>query len=119
MQADTTQGLMSRDEQRYFNDTVGLQNQGLQSASHAFDVGYTASDTLANLLANNLAAEAGLQYQGTAFENSLEAQHASNMWNFGGNALGASMGIMGLGMGGNNNSYDYNEPYISGTSPHY
>lgn len=79
-QAATTSGLLSQDEQQYYKDNLDLQNSGLNAGMHYFDTGYTASDTLANMLAGNLAAEAGLEYQGTAWEDQMKSQQAANRW---------------------------------------
>ena len=121
-QAATTQGLLSQDEQQYYNNQLGLQNSGLNAGMQYYNTGYQASNTLAQMLGQNLAAEAGLQYQGAAFEDQLQAQQRNSRNSLLGTTVGAGFGWMGSG--GNNNSYY--QPYdanssasMSGSSPHY
>lgn len=91
-QANTTAGLLSNDEQQYYNNNLQLQNSSLNAGMHYTDMGYQASDTLANLLANNLAAQSGLAYQGAAYQNNMKAQQRNNMWNTAGTLGGAALG---------------------------
>jgi hypothetical protein len=90
-QAYTTNGLLANDEQQYYNNVTGAQRYGLQGESHLFDTGYEASNQLANDLVQNLYAEAGLSYKGTAADNQKRAQHNSNMWTAGGLAAGLAL----------------------------
>lgn len=78
-QAEMNQGLMAQDQQRYYNNVTGAQQYGLQGGQHYYDTGYHASDTLAQMLAQNLAMQGGLAYQGTAWDNSMKAQHRNNL----------------------------------------
>lgn len=87
-QATTTSGLLAQDEQQYYKNNLALQDSGLDAGMHYFDTGYTASDTLANLLAANLAAEAGLEYQGTVWEDQMKAQQQANKWSMYGTMYG-------------------------------
>lgn len=91
-QANTTAGLLSNDEQEYYDNNLQLQNSGLNAGMHYFDTGYQASDTLANLLANNLAAQSGLAYQGAAYQNDMKAQQRNNLWSTTGTLGGAALG---------------------------
>jgi hypothetical protein len=112
-QAATTQGLLAQDQQRYYNNVTGAQQQGLNAGMHYFDTGYQASNTLAQMLGQNLAAEAGLQYQGTAFEDQLQAQQRQSR----NSLLGTTLGVgFGYGNSGNNSYYQPYEPYDSGSS---
>lgn len=77
-QAQSLEGLMAQDQQRYYNNIDSSQRYGLSGGSHLFDVGYTASDTLANILAQNLAQEAGLAYQGANWQNQMKSQRRQN-----------------------------------------
>lgn len=90
-QAATTAGLLSQDEQQYYNNNLQLQNSSLNAGMHYTDMGYQASDTLANLLANNLAAQSGVAYQGAAYQNNLQAQQRNNLIGAGGTVVGASI----------------------------
>ena len=109
-QADTTSGLLSQDEQQYYKNNLGLQDSGLNAGMHYFDTGYTASDTLANLLAGNLAAEAGLEYQGTAFDNQMKAQQRQSRNYLAGSLAGGYFGSKqmsgGSSSGGSSDGYD-------------
>lgn len=87
-QAAATQALLSRDQEQYYRDVTGAQQQGLAGGQRFFDTGYRASDTLANILAKNLGAQAGLAYKGAAWDNQMEAQHRKNM----NEAIGSGVG---------------------------
>lgn len=120
-QAYTTNGLIAQDQQRYYQNNLGLQNSGLDAGMNYFNTGYQASNTLAQMLGQNLAAEAGLQYQGTAFDNQLQAQQRQSRNSLLGTTIGA-----GFGYGGTRNSNSYYQPYqpyddsyVSGYSNHY
>lgn len=119
-QAETSTGLLAQDQQQYYNNVWGQQQYGIQGEQGLFDTGYNASNTLANTLGQNLAAQAGLAYQGTAFNNQMQAQQRASRNSLLGTGIGA-----GFGYGGsrNNNNTGYSDPYaspyISGYSQHY
>ena len=71
--------ISSRDEQAYINSILGTEMQGQQGLGKLTGMGYNASDTLAQMLAKNLGAEAGLQYAGQTGQNLHNAQQG-NMW---------------------------------------
>lgn len=106
-QAATTQGLLSQDEQQYYNNVTGAQKYGLGAGMDYFNTGYNASNTLATMLGQNLAAEAGLAYQGTAFQDQMQAQQASNRLGLLGTTIGATGGYMGSK---NQPTYNYYGP---------
>jgi hypothetical protein len=115
-QAKTSTGLLAQDQQQYYNNVTGAQRYGLQGESHLFDTGYNASNTLATMLGENLAAEAGLQYKGATWEDQMNAQKRNNRNSLYGMTIGAGAGYAGMNHGGSSNS---SSPYISGYSPHY
>jgi hypothetical protein len=78
-QAEQIQGIISRDQQQYLNNILGIQKTGLGGEQHFFDVGYSASDTLAQMLASNLAQEAGVAFEGQQYENYMKSQERNNM----------------------------------------
>lgn len=102
-QAAIQQGLLSQDEQNYYNNVAGAQRYGLGANMDYYNQGYNASNTLANSLGQNLAAEAGLQYQGTAFQNQMKAQQQQNRFGLLGTVIGA-----GAGYAGSRNQPNYN-----------
>lgn len=114
-QAETTEGLLSQDEQQYYKNNLELQDSGLNAGMHYFDTGYTASDTLANLLAGNLAAEAGLEYQGTAWEDQMKSDRASNRWGAFGTVAGLAdpFGSSSSSKSSGNGSSQASSPTIS------
>lgn len=123
-QAETTTGLLAQDQQQYYNNVWDEQKYGMQGEQGLFDTGYNASNTLANMLGQNLAAQAGLAYQGSAFENQMKAQQRANRNSLFGTTLGATLGYGGSRNHSNSNynsgySDPYADPYISGYSPHY
>jgi hypothetical protein len=85
-------GLLSQDEQSYFNNIFGINDYGLRGQGQLYNTGYQASSSLADALASNLAAEAGLQYQGTAGENQYYQQKRNNRNSLIGMGIGASAG---------------------------
>ncbi len=99
-QAATTQGLLSQDEQQYFNNIFGINKTGLQGANQYVSMGYDASNTLAQLLGANLAAQAGLAYKGTAFTDQLNAEQRGMQNKAWGQGIGFGFGIL-----------DPNDPY--------
>jgi|SRR6185295_7566591 len=121
-QAELTHGLLSQDEQEYFNNLMGIQNKGMNAGMDYFHQGYDASSNLANLLGQNLAQEAGLAYQGEAFKNQMKAQQASNRFGLLGTAIGAGTGYMGTRNQPSNQYYGYDpnaSPAVGGYSPRY
>lgn len=78
-QAEMNEGLMANDQQQYYNNVTRAQQYGLQGGQQFYNTGYQASDTLANMLAQNLTMQAGLAYKGTAWDNSMKAQRRNNM----------------------------------------
>lgn len=118
-QAATNQGLLSQDEQQYYNNQLGLQNSGLNAGMDYYNTGYQASNTLATMLGQNLAAEAGLQYQGTAFEDQMKAQQRNNRNSLLGTTIGAGFGWAGSGGGNNNNYYGSNDDYGDYRDPYF
>ena len=87
-QAEALSGILSQDQQRYYQDVTGAQQYGLGGEQSLYNTGYGASSSLANALGSNLAAQAGLAYQGVAGENAYnQARH------------NAMLGLLGTGMG--------------------
>jgi hypothetical protein len=78
-QTEMNEGLMAQDQQQYYRNVTEAQKYGLDAGMHYFDTGYRASDSLANMLAQNLAVQSGLAYQGTAWDNSMKSQKRNNM----------------------------------------
>jgi len=99
-QAATTQGLLSQDEQQYYNNQLGLQNSALNAGMDYYNIGYQASNTLATMLGQNLAEEAGLQYKGAAWQDQMNAQQANNRMNLMGTTMGVTGGVVGTMYGG-------------------
>ena len=116
-QAKNSTGLLAQDQQQYYNNVTGAQRYGLQGQSHMFDTGYKASNTLATMLGQNLAEEAGLQYKGTSFEDQMKAQQRNNRMGLLGTTIGATAGVAGMSHG--NSGSPNSSPYISGYSPHF
>ena len=97
--------ISSRDEQAYINSILGIENQGQQGLGALTGLGYNASNTLAEMLAKNLGAEAGMSYAGAANQNIHNAQQANqeaNMWSslIGMGAKAIPWSSLGLDMGG-------------------
>lgn len=86
---DVASGLASRDYNQWLQNAMGMYGMGLQGQQGIFNTGYNASDSMAQQIAQALAAKSGLKYAGQAGENQR--------------MQGAMGGLMGLGkafMGG-------------------
>jgi len=92
--ADYIQGLSSRDQEGFFNRSMGAYNKGMQGQSDIMTNGYNASNSMAQGLAGNY------QDMGSLAYNKQEAQTRGAMGIFG-MGLGALTGGLGGGaMGG-------------------
>jgi len=85
--ANTTNQLANQDYYNYLNHALSQYNTGLSGATGLYNtglgiesdinhMGYNASDTLAQSLANNLASQANLSYAGAANQNAAK----SGLW---------------------------------------
>lgn len=63
------QGLLSGDMQQFLSNALGLYNTGLTGEQGKENMGYDASKGLADLLGQNYATSAGLQFQGQSQNN--------------------------------------------------
>lgn len=79
-------GLANQDYYNYLNQALGLYGQGLQGTQGINTMGYNASNSYADLLANSLMAQGNLAYTGQQNEN----QQGAN-W-------GAGLGLIGQGV---------------------
>jgi hypothetical protein len=95
-QAEMNQGLMAQDQQQYYQNVNRAQQYGLEGGQQFYNTGYQASNTLATMLAQNLAAQAGLAYKGTSWDNAMKAQHRNNINSTIGSATGGFMYGMGM-----------------------
>lgn len=78
-QAEFEQGLLSQDQQQYYKNVTEAQRYGIEGGQDFYNTGYRASDQLANMLMQNLYAQAGLAYKGTAWDNAMKAQRRNNL----------------------------------------
>ena len=67
--AQTTSGLADQDYYNYLDHVTGLYGQGLSGMSGINQMGYNASDQMAQTLASVLADQAGLSYSGQSDRN--------------------------------------------------
>lgn len=67
--ATTVSGLANQDYYDYVDRAMKQYNTGLSGMSHINDMGYNASNELAQSLANNLLSQAKLQYAGQMNQN--------------------------------------------------
>lgn len=109
-QAEALSGILGQDQQRYYQDVTGAQQYGLGGEQHMFDTGYGASSSLADALASNLAAQAGLAYQSTAGENAYNQARHNAMLGLVGTGIGAGAGYYGTRNAAPQQNY-YSYPY--------
>lgn len=72
--------LSNTDYYNYLNHVIGMYGQGLEGEKGLYDTGTKSSQSLADLLSNNLAGQAGYQYAGAAGENAANAQNKNNWY---------------------------------------
>jgi hypothetical protein len=69
----TASGLANQDYYNYLSHALGLYGQGLQGTQGVAQMGYGASNELANSLGNNLMNQGGMAYAGQANQNQANA----------------------------------------------
>jgi hypothetical protein len=77
-------GVANQDYYNYLNHAMGLYGMGLQGEQGINQMGYNASDQLAQSLGANLQSQGLLAYQGQDWQN----QQKSGLWNSIGNMFG-------------------------------
>lgn len=85
-QSEMEQGIANQDYYNYLNHALGIYKGGLQGESGLNQMGYNASNELAQSLAQALMSQAGLAYSGQ--ENQNQSQR------------GLLGGLVGAGLGG-------------------
>jgi len=91
--ATTVHGLANNDYQQFMNQGLGLYGQGLNVAGDINQMGYGASNELAQSLANNLGSQAQNAYMGADYSN----RQSKGMF---GGILGAAGNLFGGPLGG-------------------
>ena len=91
--AAISSNLANQDYYNYLNHTMGLYNQGLQGMQGINQMGYAASDQLADALAKTLMSEAGMTYAGTAGQNQYNQAENASTWGAMGTGIGTALGI--------------------------
>jgi hypothetical protein len=85
----TAQGIAAQEWNTYMDYMMNLYKQGLGLGTDINQMGFNASDTMAQELSRFMGAQMGLQYQGAAHQQ-------SSLWG----ALGAGLGMLGGSGGG-------------------
>lgn len=105
--ATTASQLANQDFNNYMNRVGGMYNTGLQGYGNINQMGYNASDAMANMLANSLASQGQLAYQGADTQNQMnmlqqlmDQQGKTNMWTGIGGGISALLPLLGGAMGG-------------------
>lgn len=65
--------IMSRDQQQYLQNALGIYGQGLGGEENFFNTGYNASSSLADLLGGKLSSQAGLAFKSDSDRNADRA----------------------------------------------
>ncbi len=81
--------IASQDFQNYLNSQMGLYGMGLQGEQGLNQMGYGASDAMANTLANALSQQGQMQFYGDAGRNIWKNQGIGNIFSGLGQAAGA------------------------------
>lgn len=87
--AGTVNGLANQDYYNWLNHAQNLYGMGLQGLQGINQMGYNASDSLANLLSQNLQNEGNFAYAGAANQNQYNQGQAGNMSTMITNGLGS------------------------------
>lgn len=93
--ASIASNLANQDYYNYLNHALGLYGMGLQGEQGINQMGFSASDQLADALAKNLMAEGGMAYAGQANQNQYDAMKAlqsNSFWNTLGSTVGTAAG---------------------------
>lgn len=88
-QAAGVQGLLSKDEEEYLRNALGVFGTGLTGEESIYNKGYDASKSLADLLSSALNEEGSLAFQGQRQEN----QNRSNLINMFAKLLSTGAGV--------------------------
>lgn len=94
-QAEMTQGLLSKDEQQYYNNLMQLLTGGLGGEQQNYMTGYNASSKAEDDLVSNLNAEAGLAYKGQSNENAYNQSNTNSFLKGLGNTAGTAAYLWG------------------------
>lgn len=95
-QAEGVQGLLGKDMQQFLSNALGVYGTGLEGEEKVSGRGFDAAKSLADLLGNNYASQAGLAFQGQQQQN----QRKNDLWSMFGKALGAGAGALFGGVPG-------------------
>jgi hypothetical protein len=90
--AEMTEGIADKDYNTYMDEALGLRSQGLRGEEGLNSMGYSASNTLAENLAQVLMSQANLAYAGAANKNQMQRGLL-------GGAIGAGLDAYGLSKG--------------------
>lgn len=96
-QNELNQALLGKDMQQYYQNVMGLQNQGLEGLQGLGNRGYESTNREFDALGNNLGSQATLAYQGQANQNNQWAQLLSALLGGGAQGLGTYYGLKSLG----------------------
>lgn len=94
-QSEMTQGLLSKDEQQYYNNLMQLLTGGLQGEQQNYMTGFNASSKAENDLVSNLNAQAGLAYKGQSNENAYNSANTNAFLKGVGNTAGTAAYLWG------------------------
>ena len=103
--ADMVGHLADQDYNDWISHVLGIQSMGLEGESHLNDMGYNASNELAQSLGNNLLTQGSLGYAGTANRNSAR-----------GGAIGAGAGFLGNVFNAAGNAGSFGQLFGSGAA---
>lgn len=88
---ETAEGIASKDFQDYMNSQMGLYNTGMNAAQNINNMGYGASGSMADTLANALSQQAQMQMYGDVGKNMWKNQGWNNIFSGLGQAGGSMM----------------------------
>lgn len=92
-ESEMEQGIASKDYNTYMDEALGLRSQGLRGEEGLNSIGYSASNSLAENLAQALMSQANLAYAGAANQNQMQRGLLGGAVGAGLNAYGLSKGI--------------------------
>ncbi len=92
--------LGNQDYNNWMQNALGMYGQGLQGSQGMANQGQQAGQSMADMIAQTLAQQANLQFQGQRQQNQNKNDLWGNAFKLGGAALGAFGGPIGSMMGG-------------------
>ena len=88
----TATGMAEKDYYDWLDRTLGMYGRGISGQEGMYGKGFAGAQSMADMIAQMLAGEAGMEYSGTAGHNKMMQDILSSIIKAGAQAAGAAMG---------------------------